>query len=184
MKESQRNRGPSVQQHRMAVRQEKVKVREGRRGNSQILMVTYSITIIFLCMAGYLVYFMVTQSQEVINNPYNKRQEVLAKKVQKGQILSADGKVLAKTVTDEKGNDTRVYPYNDIFCHIVGRDTNSMTGIEGRQCYPLLTSHVNPLEKLTNTFQEKKVREIMWLLLWMPICKKRHMMHLEEERGQ
>lgn len=156
MKEVQRNRGPSVQQQRMPVRKEKVRVKEGRRGNSQILMVTYSITLIFLCMAGYLVYFMAAQSQKVINNPYNKRQEVLAKKVQKGKVLSADGKVLAKTVTDEKGKDTRVYPYNDMFCHIVGRDTNSMTGIEGRQCYPLLTSHVNPLEKLTDTFQGEK----------------------------
>jgi peptidoglycan glycosyltransferase len=92
----------------------------------------------------------------VINNPYNKRQEVLAKKVQKGEILSADGSVLAKTVTDEQGNDTRVYPYHDVFCHIVGRTTNSMTGIEGMQCYPLLTSHANPLEKLTNIFRGEK----------------------------
>lgn len=131
-------------------------IKEGKRGNSQILLVTYCITLIFLCMAGYMVYFMVMQSQEVINNPYNKRQEVLAKKIQRGEILSADGKVLAKTVTDEEGNDTRVYPYDDMFCHIVGRTTNSMTGIEGRQCYPLLTSHANPLTKLTDTFRGEK----------------------------
>lgn len=155
MKESQRSREISMEQ-RLAGRREKEKLREGRMGNPQILIVTYSITVVFLCMIGYFVYFMVSQSREIINNPYNKRQEVLAKKVQKGQILSADGKVLAKTVTDDNGNDTRIYPYNDIFCHIVGRDINSMTGIEGRQCYPLLTSHSNPLEKLTNTFQGKK----------------------------
>lgn len=131
-------------------------MKEGKRGNRQILLVTYSITAIFLCMAGYLVYFMVTQGQEVINNPYNKRQEVLAKKVQRGKILSADGKVLAKTVTDETGKDTRVYPYHDMFCHIVGRMVNSMTGIEGKQCYPLLTSHSNPLKKLTDTFRGEK----------------------------
>jgi len=155
LKESQRSKEFSPQQ-KLAAGKERARVREERRGNPQILMVTYSVTVVFLCMIGYFVYFMVAQSQEIINNPYNKRQEVLAKKVQKGQVLSADGKVLAKTVTDEEGNDTRVYPYNDIFCHIVGRDTNSMTGIEGRQCYPLLTSHANPLEKLTNTFQGKK----------------------------
>ena len=144
------------QKEKLRAKEERLREKDGKRGNAQILFVTYCITIIFLCMAGYMVHFMVTQSQEVINNPYNKRQEVLAKKVQKGKILSADGKVLAKTVTDEEGKDTRVYPYDDMFCHIVGRTTNSMTGIEGRQCYPLLTSHANPLTKLTDTFRGEK----------------------------
>ena len=111
-------------------RQERERQREVRRGNRQILLVTYCITIIFLCMAGFLVYFMAVQSREIINNPYNKRQEVLAKKVSKGKILSADGKVLAETKTGADGKDTRVYPYKDMFCHIVGRAVNSMTGIE------------------------------------------------------
>lgn len=131
-------------------------MRDRQHGNRQIMVLTYSISFVFLCMAGYLAYFMATQSQRIINNPYNKRQEILAKKVQKGEIVSADGKVLAKTVTDEDGNDTRVYPYNDMFCHIVGRTENSMTGIEGRQCYPLLTSHANPLKQLGNTMRGKK----------------------------
>lgn len=127
-----------------------------RKGNSQILILTYSMVIIFMGLVGYFVYFMVAQSQQVINNPYNKRQEVLAKKVQRGNILSSDGKVLAKTVTDDEGNDTRVYPYDKVFCHVVGRIQNSMTGIEKNQCYPLLTSHSNPLKQLTNTFRGEK----------------------------
>lgn len=143
-------------QPELTARQEKELLREARRGNKQIMILTYCISIVFLCMAGYFVYFMVTQSQKVINNPYNKRQEVLAKKVQKGKIVSADGKVLAKTETDDEGNDTRVYPYDDMFCHVVGRTENSMTGIEGKQCYPLLTSHANPLKQLTSTLRGEK----------------------------
>ena len=131
-------------------------MKERQQGNRQIMILTYSISFVFLCMAGYLAYFMAVQSQKVINNPYNKRQEVLAKKVQKGKIVSADGKVLAKTETDKEGNDTRVYPYHDMFCHIVGREKNSMTGIEGQQCYPLLTSHANPLKQLGNTLRGQK----------------------------
>lgn len=111
---------------------------------------------VFLCMAGYLTYFMVSKSQKIINNPYNKRQEVLAKKVQKGKVLSSDGKVLAETKTDSDGKDTRVYPYGKMFCHVVGRDSNSMTGIEREYCYPLLTSHLNPLGQLVNTFRGEK----------------------------
>jgi len=129
-----------------------------KRGNRQILVLTYGISIVFLCMAGYLAYFMAFKSQQVINNPYNKRQEVLARKVRKGDIVSADGKVLAETVTDQNGNETRYYPYGEMFCHIVGRSENSMTGIEGRQCYPLLTSHANPLKRLTNALRGEKNR--------------------------
>lgn len=140
----------------LPARQEKERVVERRRGNRQILMLTYCITIVFLCMAGFLVYFMVAQSQSVINNPYNKRQEVLAKKVTKGKILSADGKILAETKTDEDGKDSRFYPYRDMFCHIVGRTVNSMTGIEGKQGYPMLAAHINPWTQLANTFRGEK----------------------------
>ena len=60
-----------------------MKERQYRRGNRQILILTYGISFVFLCMAGYFVYFMAVQSRRIINNPYNKRQEALAKKVQK-----------------------------------------------------------------------------------------------------
>ncbi len=131
-------------------------LKKERKGNIQILMLTYGMVLLFMGLIGCFTYFMAVQSQKIINNPYNKRQEVLAKKVQRGKILSADGKVLAKTVTDDEGNDIRIYPYDKVFCHVVGRIQNSMTGIEKTQCYPLLTSHSNPLKQLTNTFRGEK----------------------------
>lgn len=128
----------------------------GKYGNVQIVMVTYAVVVVFLCMAGYLVYFMINDSSEVINNPYNKRRNILAERVVRGSIYSADGKTLAKTVTESDGTEKRVYPYNDIFCHVVGRMSNSMTGVEMSQCYPLLTSHSNPFKQLANTFRSEK----------------------------
>ncbi len=109
-----------------------------------------------MCMAGYIVYFMVNDSSEVINNPYNKRRNILAERIVRGSIYSSDGKVLAKTVTEGDGTEKRVYPFNDIFCHVTGRMANSMTGVELSQCYPLLTSHSNPLKQLVTTFRGEK----------------------------
>lgn len=129
---------------------------EQKRGNRQIFIITYFFVALFLGMMVYITVFMVRDSADIINNSYNKRQEVLAKKVKRGKILSADGKVLAKTITDKKGNDKRYYPYNNMFCHVIGRITNSMTGVELSQCYPLLTSHANPLEQLIDNFKGKK----------------------------
>ena len=125
-------------------------------GNRQILIVTYCFVALFLGMMVYIVLFMVNDSSDIINNSYNKRQEVLAKKVKRGKILSADRKVLAKTITDKNGNDTRYYPYENMFCHVVGRVTNSMTGVELSQCYPLLTSHANPMKQLIDNFKGEK----------------------------
>lgn len=130
--------------------------KEAKRGNAQILLLTYSITIIFLALIVYFSYFMVTKSQKIINNPYNKRQEVMEKKVIRGSIKSSDGKVLAKTETDKNGQDKRVYPYDKVFCHVVGRLSNSMTGLEKEYCYPLLTSHANPVSQLVDTFKGEK----------------------------
>lgn len=116
----------------------------------------YCTVLVFLGMIVYLVHFMVNDSQEIINNPANKRQELLAQKIVRGDILSADGKVLATTETDKNGEETRVYPYGRVFCHAVGRTENSKTGVELEQSFPLLTSHVNPLKQLANEFRGEK----------------------------
>ena len=76
-----------------------------KRGNRQVIAVAYCVVLVFLAMIGYLVRFMVQDSSEVINNPANKRQELLAKRVVRGDIVSSDGKVLATTETDKNGKE-------------------------------------------------------------------------------
>lgn len=127
-----------------------------KRGNRQIITVAYCVVAVFVCMIGYLLQFMINDSQDIINNPRNKRQNLLAERVVRGEILSSDGKTLARTVSDGEGNETREYSYGKVFCHVVGRTDNSMTGIEQSQSFPLLTSHSNPLKKLANEFRGEK----------------------------
>jgi peptidoglycan glycosyltransferase len=101
---------------------------------------------LFVLMMGYFIYFIVFKSEDVINSANNKRQEVLAERVVRGNILSADGKVLAKTVTDQEGKETREYPYGKIFSHVVGRFDKGRTGIEEAENIRLLTSNINSLQ--------------------------------------
>ena len=49
--------------------------------------------------------------EDVINSPYNTRQNQFQERILRGSILSADGQVLARTDTDGEGNETRVYPF-------------------------------------------------------------------------
>lgn len=119
-------------------------------------IVTYVFMALFLVMAGYMVYFVVHDTDRVLSNSGNKRQELLAKRVTRGSILSSDGKVLAKTTTTKSGEEKRVYPYDGLFAHVVGRSSHGKTGLEASESYTMLTSGINPLVGLLNEVQGKK----------------------------
>lgn len=124
--------------------------------NQSIFRMTYVFAgMLFLC-AGYLIYFEFFQAKTIINNTYNQRQEVLAKKVIRGKILSSDGKILAQTV-EESGEEIRIYPYGAMFSHTVGRIEKGRSGIEATENFNLLTSSLNGISKLKLQLQGEKV---------------------------
>ena len=65
------------------------------------MLVTWVFTFLFLGMIGYITYYSATHKQELINNSYNGRQQMLLAQNRRGSIFSADGEILAKTVEDE-----------------------------------------------------------------------------------
>ncbi len=111
-----------------------------------IFNIIYIFLGLFVVMAGYYTYFITFQSDEVINNSYNKRQEVLSERIVRGDILSADGQVLAHTKVDEEGKETREYPFGEVYAPVVGRNTKGKTGIEESENIRLLTTNINTLE--------------------------------------
>ena len=124
---------------------EKNKNTHTRTGNREILFVTYLFVGIFLGLMGYFVYFMAIDSKDVINNSYNQRQTILAKKVIRGKIIGNQGEVLAETVVDSNGKEVRKYPYGRMFTHVVGHSTQGKSGIELSENFNLLTSNDNPI---------------------------------------
>ena len=90
------------------------------KSNTGILNITYLFLFIFVGMIIYFVSFQINESDEVINNSYNKREEVLVESVLRGSIKSSEGEILAQTIVDEEGNETRYYPYANMFSHSVG----------------------------------------------------------------
>ncbi|ROR29423.1 cell division protein FtsI/penicillin-binding protein 2 [Mobilisporobacter senegalensis] len=118
--------------------------------NREIVMITYIFVGLFVLLTTYFAYFLFADSDEVINNSYNKRQDLLAERVIRGEIQGSNGETLAKTVEDKKGNTSRVYPYDEMFAHIVGRFEKGKTGIESSENFNLLTSHNNPIMMVYN----------------------------------
>ena len=117
-------------------------------GNKQVMVATYFFVALFLGLLAYYVFFMMIQSKDVINNSYNQRQNLLAQRVVRGKILDANGNTLAQTVKTANGSETRVYPYKNMFTHVVGHSSKGKTGIELMENFNLLTSNNDPLENL------------------------------------
>ena len=100
----------------------------------------WSFVLLFLGLSGYITYFCATHKQELINNSYNGRQQMLIAQNRRGRILSADGDILAQTLQDDEGNEKREYPYQNLFSHVVGYATNGRMGVEAQANYYLINS--------------------------------------------
>ena len=111
-----------------------------------IFNIIYIFLVMIVLMMGYFSYFLIARSNEVINSTYNKRQEVLAEVVVRGEIRSSDGEVLAKTIVEKDGKEKRKYPFGEVYAHVVGRVSKGQTGIEESENIRLLTSNINSLE--------------------------------------
>ncbi len=123
----------------------------------EMLILTYIFTALFLGLIGYLMYYQICVSDDVINSPYNrKRQEILAERVVRGEIKSSDGEVLAYTSVDDDGNETREYPYKNMFAHVVGYSKNGGSGLEAYNNVRLLRSNIFFGSRLVNDLNETK----------------------------
>ena len=121
-----------------------------KKRNKQILAVTYLFVAVFLGMMGYTCHYAITHQQELINNSYNSRQEILVAQNTRGTIYADGRQVLARTQTDEDGKETREYPYWNMFSHVVGYASNGRYGIEASANYYLINSNAKLSEKVAN----------------------------------
>ena len=119
-------------------------------------MITYLFTGMFLLLIGYFICFQVFRGEEVINNAYNPRLDLYAEHVIRGDIVSADGEVLATTSVSEDGTQTRVYPYGRMFAHVVGYTCSGKSGIESDANFQMLRSHSFFLTQIINNIRDEK----------------------------
>lgn len=126
--------------------------------NNNILKTTYVFAGLFFLLIVYLICYILLQSEEDINNPYNKRQQLLAEKVERGTIYSRDMVALALTQKDDNGNETRVYPYNDLFCHVVGSYDMGQYCLESTYNFELLTTQASIIDEVMAEFNNIKLQ--------------------------
>lgn len=129
---------------------EEKKRKNTRKKNPEIIGITVGFTALFLVMMGYLVFYSVSHKEELFNNSYNNRQQIVNAQNRRGSIYAAGGEILAQTVVDEEGKEQRVYPYDNLFAHAVGYTGKGKSGVEEQMNYDLVQSGIPATEKVRN----------------------------------
>lgn len=87
--------------------------------NKKIIRVLVAISLLFLALITYLLWFNMFRASEISTNSYNKRQWESEQEIKRGNIVSQDGILLAETQID---GDSRIrkYPRGKLYSHVIG----------------------------------------------------------------
>ncbi len=121
-----------------------------------ILVLSGFYVALFLAMLIYIGAYSYDNRQELMDNSYNTRQQILLNQNSRGRILSRDGDVLAYSEDGENGREVRIYPYGREFAHVVGYSTNGKAGIEALANYYLINTSIDLSKKVALDAQGQK----------------------------
>ncbi len=120
-----------------ALLKEKAQVRR------QVFVTGSLVSVLFAAMIVYFLVYTNSNSKQLFENDYNKREEALLEKNVRGKIYASTGEVLAETIQDQDGNDVRSYPYKNLFSHIIGYTYKGGSGVEQLEDYNLTHSDIS-----------------------------------------
>lgn len=112
-------------------------------------------SVLFIGMLAYTTWNAWTGRRSMMANSYNRRQNLYAKNIVRGNIYASDGTVLAYTERNEAGEQARVYPYGEAFAHAVGYQAKDKSGIEAYANYDLLRTSLTITEKMRHAAEEE-----------------------------
>ena len=95
--------------------------------NKNIRRMFALICLLFALVVVQLVKYIMIDSKDIINNPYNPRLRLMDEKVRRGQITDSSDIVLADSTSGE-----REYPYGRQLAHLVGTVHMGKSGVESK----------------------------------------------------
>lgn len=110
----------------------------GRKHNMELSIAAWIFVALFALLIGRVVFINLFEAEDLRSNPNNTKADSNTDNVIRGDIRTLDGTVLATTLIDESGNQTRSYPFNNIFAHVVGYATNGKSGLEAEENLSLI----------------------------------------------
>ncbi len=101
--------------------------------NRPIRRVGWAVVVLFLALVGNLTYLQVIHADDLADDPRNVRNLIRDFSRPRGEIVTTDGEVVARSVPSEDQFDyQRIYPLGDLMAHISGyiSFTRGATGVE------------------------------------------------------
>lgn len=123
--------------------------------NHHIYITIAIFSCVFLAMIVFLVVFYCQNSRTLLSNSYNKRESVLMKQNLRGNIYANDGELLAYSVQNDDGTQTRYYPYGNLFSHSIGYASKGKAGVELLENYYLINTDNNAIVRAQNSSEGK-----------------------------
>lgn len=124
--------------------------------NTKLYLLIFVVLILFTGMSCFLAWFNLSNQSEFFNNSYNSRQELMAEQNIRGTIFSSDGEKLAYTVEREDNTEERIYPFGELFCHVIGYNSHGKSGVEYLANYELSHSSVSLNQKVNSSILGEK----------------------------
>ncbi len=112
---------------------------------------------LFVVMGGYFAYYVANDYNNYVDSEYNSRNVTSSNQVERGDIISSDGVVLAKS-GHSAGADLRDYPYENMFFHSVGFTVGQKSGAERLANRYLVKSDEGILRLLKHGLNKEKAK--------------------------
>lgn len=159
MRRDPHEEGPEgVEVRRIELNPKKEEVLTGRKHNMELSIAAWVFVMLFMLLIGRVVYINVFEAEDLRNNINNTKADTNSENVIRGDIRTLDGTVLATTLVDENGNQTRSYPFDSVFAHVVGYASNGKSGLEAEENYDLLSCHSSLLKQIQAEETGEKVQ--------------------------
>ena len=130
----------------------------GRKHNMELSIAAWIFVVLFALLIGRVVFINVFEAESLRNNLNNTKADSNSENVIRGDIRTLDGTVLATTLVDENANQTRSYPFDNVFAHVVGYASNGKSGLEAEENYSLMSSHSSLLQQIRAQESGEKVQ--------------------------
>ena len=128
-----------------------------RRINKNYIVVTALICgVLVLGNCIYSLWFLQANKRELINNGYNTETKLLARSVTRGTIFAEDKTILAETIQRSQAEETREYPYERKYSHVIGYATKGLLGIEKAANYDLMHASIPLSEQIEHAKNREK----------------------------
>lgn len=128
-----------------------------KRRNFPIRLISIVFFFILIGLIIYLLSFQFNEGRSFENSSFNRRRiDLLSQKYIRGSVYSSDGEIISYTKT-ENGEDIRVYPYGNIFSHVVGYCDNGGSGLEGAYHSKMLSCHANIFYRIKTMINDERL---------------------------